>query len=77
KDYVAETGNLPKCLATSLATLIAFYTQELVAREGDGLHLRRADGTEYTAQDDAFVLDFYAAHAGADDAELVHDVLSN
>lgn len=77
KDYVAETGNLPKCLATSLATLIAFYTQELVAREGDGLHLRRADGTEYTAQDDAFVLDFYAAHAGADDAELVHDVLTN
>ena len=77
KDYVAETGNLPKCLATSLATLIAFYTQELVAREGDGLHLRRADGTEYTAQDDAFVLDFYAAHAGADDAQLVHDVLTN
>ena len=77
KDYVAETGNLPKCLATSLATLIAFYTQELVSREGDGLHLRRADGTEYTAQDDAFVLDFYAAHAGADDAELVHDVLTN
>ena len=77
KDYVAETGNLPKCLATSLATLIAFYTQELVAREGDGLHLRRADGAEYTAQDDAFVLDFYAAHAGADDAELVHDVLTN
>ena len=77
KDYVAETGNLPKCLSTSLATLIAFYTQELVAREGDGLHLRRADGTEYTAQDDAFVLDFYAAHAGVDDAELVHDVLAN
>ena len=77
KDYVAETGNLPKCLATSLATLISFYTQELVSREGDGLHLRRSDGTEYTAQDDAFVLDFYAARAGADDAELVHDVLSN
>ena len=77
KDYVAETGNLPKCLATSLATLISFYTQELVSREGDGLHLRRSDGTEYTAQDDAFVLDFYAAHAGADDAQLVHDVLTN
>ena len=45
KDYVAETGNLPKCLATSLATLISFYTQELVSREGDGLHLRRSDGT--------------------------------
>ena len=77
KDYFAETGNLPKCLATSLATLISFYTQELVSREGDDLHLRRSDGTEYTAQDDAFVLDFYAAHAGADDAQLVHDVLTN
>ena len=76
KDYAAETGNLPKC-GDEPATLISFYTQELVSREGDGLHLRRSDGTEYTAQDDAFVLDFYAAHAGADDAELVHDVLSN
>ena len=78
KDYVAAEGKLPRCLATSLATLISFYTQELVGREADGLHLRRVcDGTEYVAADDAFVLDFYAAHAGADDAELVHDVLTN
>ena len=78
KDYVAAEGKLPRCLATSLATLISFYTQELVSREADGLHLRRVcDGTEYVAADDAFVLDFYAAHAGADDAELVHDVLAN
>ena len=26
-----------------------------MSREGDGLHLRRSDGTEYTAQDDAVV----------------------
>ena len=77
KDYVAMKGELPRCLATSLATLISFYTQELVGREENGLHLRRSDGTEYTAQDDAFVLDFYAKHVGADDAELVHEVLTD
>ena len=77
KDYVAMTGELPRCLATSLAMLIAFYTQALVGREADGLHLRRAiDGELYVAQDDAFVLDFYASHATDGDAALVHEVLS-
>ena len=77
KDYVAAKGELPRCLATSLATLISFYTQELVGRETDGLHLRRTiDGTEYVAADDAFVLDFYAERSGADDATLAHDVLT-
>lgn len=77
KDYVAMKGGLPACLSTSLATLISFYTQELVGRGADGLHLRRlCDGTEYVASDDAFVLDFYETHAGAEDAALVHDVLT-
>lgn len=75
-DYIDATGKVPVCLATSLATLIAFYTTGLEGREDDGLHLRRADGTAYVAQDDAFVLDFYADHAGADDASLVRDVLA-
>ena len=71
------TGELPRCLATSLATLIAFYTQALEGREADGLHLRRAiDGEPYVAQDDAFVLGFYASHATDGDAALVHEVLS-
>ncbi len=77
KDYVATKGELPRCLTTSLATLISFYTQELVGREADGLHLRRTvDGAEYVAADDAFVLDFYVERSGADDATLVHDVLT-
>lgn len=76
-DYVEQKGELPVCLATSLATLIAFYSTGLEGREDDGLHLRRADGTAYVAQDDAFVLDFYAAHAGDADADLVAAVLSN
>ena len=46
-------------------------------READGLHLRRSDGAAYVAQDDAFVLDYYAEHAGEADADLVHGVLTN
>ena len=53
------------------------YSTGLEGREDDGLHLRRADGTAYVAQDDAFVLDFYAAHADDADADLVAAVLSN
>ena len=59
------------------ATLIAFYSTGLEGREDDGLHLRRADGTAYVARDDAFVLDFYAAHVDDADADLVAAVLSN
>ncbi len=77
KDYVAAEGELPRCLATSLATLIAFYTTGLGSREADGLHLRRADGAAYVAQDDDFVLDFYAEHACDADEDLVHAVLTN
>lgn len=76
-DYVEATGELPRCLATSLAALIAFYTTGFEGREADGLHLRRADGTAYVAADDAFVLDFYAAHADDDDTALVHAVLTD
>ena len=76
-DYVEQKDELPACLATSLATLIAFYSTGLEGRADDGLHLRRADGTAYVARDDAFVLDFYAAHADDADADLVAAVLSN
>ena len=51
-------------MATSLAALIAFFSTGFEGRDEAGLHLRRADGTAYVAQDDAFVLDFYAEHAG-------------
>ena len=77
KDYVASEGRLPRCLATSLATLIAFYTTGLVGLQDDGLHLRRSDGAAYVAQDDAFVLEFYVSHAADNDATLVHAVLAN
>lgn len=74
-DYIATTGTLPRCLATSLAALIAFFSTGFEGRDADGLHLRRSDGTAYTAQDDDWVLDFYAERADAGDLQLVHDVL--
>ena len=76
-DYVEATGELPRCLTTSLAALIAFYTTGFSGRDEEGLHLTRADGTAYTAADDAFVLDFYAERADAPDDELVRAVLGN
>ena len=76
-DYVEAKGTLPGCLTTSLAALIAFYTTGFEAREADGLHLRRADGCAYVAADDAYVLDFYAAHHADAVATLVHAVLTD
>ena len=75
-DYVESRGELPRCLATSLATLIAFYTTGMEGLEADGLHLRRGDGCPYIAQDDAHVLEFYGRMEGVDDAMLVHEVLT-
>lgn len=77
KDYVEMKHELPRCLATSFAALVAFYTQEFVGIDGDGLHLKRADGTVYTVQDDAYVLDFYAAHREDVDEDLVHAVMTD
>lgn len=75
-DFVEQHGSLPPCLTTSLAALMAFYTTGMTGRDADGLHLCRADGTAYTAQDDGWVLDFYAEHAKDSDADLVHAVLT-
>lgn len=77
KDYVEMRHELPRCLATSFAALIAFYTQRFVGRTGDGLSLARPDGTAYTIQDDAYVLDFYAAHRDDSDAALVHAAMKD
>lgn len=80
-DYVEREGKVPPCLATSLAALIAFYTTGIAgpgaALEDDGLHLVRADGTAYVAQDDRDVLSFYWGRRDADDGSLVADVLAN
>lgn len=76
-DYVELKHQIPSCLATSFAMLIAFYTTGVEGLENDGLHLRRADGTPYVASDDSKALNFFAKHASDDAASLVKATLSN
>ncbi len=76
-EYTEKFGHLPKALCMGFAAYIAFYSTNLQCREADGLIAVRPAGNEYKIQDDAWVLDFYWDHRGADDAALVHDVLSN
>jgi len=76
-EYVDKFGTLPKALCMGFAAYIAFYTTNMQRREEDGLVCKRAAGNEYKCQDDDWALDFFWAHKDADDATLVHDVLSN
>ncbi|NWO22142.1 tagaturonate reductase [Oribacterium sp. oral taxon 102] len=76
-EYVEKFGKLPVVLTMSLAAYIAFYSDELLRREEDGLIARRAAGNEYKIQDDAFVLDFYFAHRADSIEALVKAVLQN
>lgn len=61
KAYAESFGALPRCLALSFAALIAFYRQEV----------------DKNANDDAWVLDFYRAHAADDSKALAHAVMTN
>ena len=76
-EYIEKFGKLPAALTMSLAAYIAFYSTNIQRREDDALVCVRPAGNEYRVQDDAWVLDFYYEHKDADDAALVHDVLSN
>ena len=76
-DYVKLTGTLPTCLATSLAFYIAFYSQNIQRLDNTGLVCKRPKGNEYVVQDDRWVLEFYAAHAGDSAEDLVHAVMTN
>lgn len=75
--YRETTGKVPPCLATALAGYLAFYSQKPVRREVDRLIVERPGGGTYPVCDDAAVLDFYEAHAGASAETLVHDALTN
>lgn len=76
-EYQEKFGKLPQALCMGFAAYIAFYSTNLQRREEDGLIAVRPAGNEYKIQDDGWVLDFYWDHRDADDAVLVHDVLSN
>lgn len=76
-DFYNAQHKLPVCLCTSLAALIAFYTSDPQKLDEDGLHLVRPDGTAYTAQDDASVLEFFWVRRADATQELVDAVLGN
>ncbi len=61
RDHYAAHKTLPEYLTFSFAALLAFYTSDTL--QDDGLHARRADGTEYVIRDDRAVLEFFAAHS--------------
>ena len=65
-DYYAANGQLPPLLTFSFAALLAFYSGNT-----------RQAGDTYTVQDDADVLDFFAAHRADDPFELITAVASH
>lgn len=76
-EYINEKGEIPTCLAMSLAAYIAFYSNDILRREDAALVCKRPKGNEYKVQDDAWALDFYYAHKDDSAEELVKAVLSN
>ncbi len=74
KDTVQATGKLPKCLAFSLAALIAFYAP--VSREENQLTGQR-EGVPYPIRDDQAVLDFFwESRARVFEESFVRDLLA-
>ena len=61
----------------SLASYIAFYSNDIQERTADGLICKRPKGNTYKIQDDGWALDFYYAHKDDSAADLVHAVLTN
>lgn len=74
KVYVEQNNAVPKSLAFSLASLIAFYNgfelrdNALIGKRGEG---------EYKIQDDAFVLDFFNNNKDLSADDIAKAVLSN
>ena len=76
-DYVDQQGALPRCLTTSFAAYVAFYSNDIQGLTDKGLVCKRPKGNEYTVSDDRWVLEFYDAHRNDDEAALVHAVMTN
>lgn len=77
EEYVELKGELPRCLTTSFAAYLAFYSCNVQALTEAGLVCRRPAGNEYTVSDDRFVLEFYYAHKDDDAAALTHAVMTD
>ena len=76
-DYVAEKGELPKCLTTSFAAYVAFYSNDIQELTDKGLVCRTPKGTTYTVSDDRWVLEFYWNHRNDSPEDLIHAVMTN
>lgn len=74
KDSYAATDKLPPCLSFSLAALAVFYRS---SERGEGCLIGRRGSETYEIRDEAYVLDFFAAHAGDSADELARALLAN
>ena len=74
-QYIDLKGEIPACIAASLAFYIGFYNGEELTDKG--LKAHRPNGDEYMVSDDRSVLEFFYEHRNDDAASLVHAVLSN
>lgn len=75
KDYYSSHGQIPVLLTFSFAALLAFYSSSEL--QEDGLHAKRADGTEYVIRDNPDVLKFFAENSIKSDEEFTKAVASN
>ena len=77
QEYVELKGELPKCLVTSFAAYMAFYSKNIKELNEHGLVCVRDKGNEYTISDDRFVLEFYYDHKDDDAKTLTHAVMTD
>ncbi len=77
EEYFEAKKELPKCLSMSFALLIAHYSSNITSLDDNGLLCSRPLGNTYYVKDDRPVLQFYYDRRTADDASLVHDVMTN
>ena len=56
---------------------MAFFSNDIQALTDKGLVCRRPKGNEYVVSDDRWVLEFYDAHKGDTEEELIHAVMTN
>lgn len=76
-EYYEEKGELPKCLTTSFAAYIAFYSSNIQELTDAGLVCKDPQGRTYTISDDRWALEFFYDHKDDDAATLVHAVMTN
>ena len=76
RDFIANTGSVPRLLVTSFALYAAFYRNGRELTE-NGLLAVRPDGTSYVISDDPAVLQFFLEHRDAPACRLITDLCRN